>query len=214
MSEQIEDRCELCNVKYLSEQNRTAHLSGSKHRKTVEKVITEDRERLDASKSAVETMERRLSNATEAVEDSDNTLNAQREEIETNADTLKEQSEQIAKISTDIVTLKPEYDCLTQKVAALRSERDALTRDVEALTAEKSKTEKTISELVEQIKKTVELRPELERAAREEIIEQLVREESSRLSREKGERLEIQRLYQTGEISLTNYIRRTRALKE
>ncbi len=81
MSEQIEDRCELCNVKYLSEQNRTAHLSGSKHRKTVEKVITEDRERLDASKSAVETMERRLSNTTRAVEDNENVLNAQREEI-------------------------------------------------------------------------------------------------------------------------------------
>ncbi len=181
MSEQIEDRCELCNVKYLSEQNRTAHLSGSKHRKTVEKVITEDRERLDASKSAVETMERRLSNTPRAVEDNENVLNAQREEIETNADTLKEQSEQIAKISTDIVTLKPEYDCLTQKVAALRSERDALTRDV---------------------------------AARDEIIEQLVREEESRLSRQKGERLEIQRLYQTGEISLDEYIRRTRALKQ
>src|SRR5437899_3101870 len=87
--------CEICDKECGNESNLKGHLASRNHREKVERVISENEERLDASKSAVETMERRLSNATEAVEDSDNTLNAQREEIESNTDMLKEQKEQI-----------------------------------------------------------------------------------------------------------------------
>jgi len=189
----------------------TASVAGKEQRFVeVDVAFAQITKSFEARSAELAAVEQRLKTVNDSIEENDSVLDSQREDIGTNVSILEEQRKQLQKNVEVLSTQTPQLDALT----ALRSERKALDFAIADLTAKKSTLEKEVAELTEQIRKTAELRPELEKAARDEIIEQLVREEESRLSRQKGERLEIQRLYQTGEISLEEYIRRTRALTQ
>jgi len=199
-----------------SRKRELANLSASVSEKEarfarLDSALSEIMLRLDTKSEQLSAVEQKYSALTSAIEDNDKVLNAQREEIQANAFTLKEQKEAMEKNAEVLSVQGPQVDTSVEKLTTLHSELSTMTEAVEALEAEKSTLKEAVVSLTDDIKKTVELRPELEKAARDEIFDQLVKEETQRFNDDRMERLKNQNDYQTGVINLDEYIRREQA---
>src|SRR6267143_3378959 len=208
MSESSAFYCELCGKENFNAYNLATHLASKAHREKVEAIVSDYTERLNASRSELAAVEQKISARSAEVEEAEERLSAQREEAEANDVVIKEQREQIQKNAEMLSAQTPELDALTAKVEPLRSEVLSLESKAEKLKTEESDAQKRLDEIVARIEEAVRLTPELEKVARNEVLEGLVREEEARFNADRLERVKNQRDYQIGAINVDEFIRR------